>query len=119
MSILSKESIKKMILPHLSVSKNGKQLSENKLVRIVQIILFRLKTGCQWRELPMGEYFNEPYTHKSVFHHFNKWSKEGCVATYGFRTQGVAGLVQRTAGRHAYTCQGRWRDGSLPRQEVC
>jgi hypothetical protein len=37
----------------------------------------------------------------------------GCVATYGFRTQGVAGLVQRTAGRHAYTCQGRWRDGSL------
>jgi transposase len=78
MSILSKDSIKKMILPHLTVSKKGKQLSENKIVSIVQIILFRLKTGCQWRELPMGEYFDEPYTHKSVFHHFNKWSKEGC-----------------------------------------
>jgi hypothetical protein len=37
-----------------------------------------LKTSCQWRELPMGEYFDEPYTHKSVFHHFNKWSKEEC-----------------------------------------
>ena len=26
----------------------------------------------------MSEYFDEPYTYKSVFYHFNKWSKEGC-----------------------------------------
>jgi transposase len=78
MSILSKDSIKELILPHLSVSKKGMQLSENKIIRIVQVILYRLKTGCQWRELPMREFFDEPYTQKSVFHHFNKWSKEGC-----------------------------------------
>jgi transposase len=43
----------------------------------------------------------------------------GCMAAHCCRQQGVAGHVQRSVGRHAHTCQRRWRSGSLPRQEIC
>ena len=76
MSILTKDIIIKEILPHLSQASTGRKLSENKLVGIVQLILHRLKTGTQWRELPIKQFMDEPYSWKSVFHHFNKWSKD-------------------------------------------
>lgn len=44
---------------------------------IVQLIFHRLKTGCPWRELPIGHYMDQAYSWKSVFYHFNKWSKDG------------------------------------------
>ena len=39
-------------------------------------ILYRLKTGCQWRELPMKLFFREKYSWQSVYYHFQKWSKD-------------------------------------------
>jgi len=48
-------------------------------VFVVQAILYRLKTGCQWRELPMKQFFRESYSWKSVYHHFQKWSKDGSI----------------------------------------
>ncbi|RMG59206.1 MAG: IS5 family transposase [Bacteroidetes bacterium] len=77
MSVLSESIIKSEILPHLSVGKRGKRLEEALMIRIVQLILFRLKSGCQWRELPMKQYLDQSYNWRSVFHHFNKWSKDG------------------------------------------
>jgi transposase len=77
MSVLSKDTIEKEIIPHLSLGKRGKQLETAQVLCIVQLILYRLKTGCQWRELPIKAYFTEPYSWKSVFYHFNKWSKDG------------------------------------------
>lgn len=44
---------------------------------MVQAILYRLKTGCQWRELPMKEFFRVSYRWQSVYYHFQKWSKDG------------------------------------------
>lgn len=44
---------------------------------MVQAILYRLKTGCQWRELPMKQFFRIPYRWQSVYYHFQKWSKDG------------------------------------------
>lgn len=44
---------------------------------MVLAIIYRLKTGCQWRELPMKQFFRKKYSWKSVYYHFQKWSKDG------------------------------------------
>jgi transposase len=51
--------------------------SRVKLVEVVQAILYRLKTGCQWRELPMKQFFRKKYHWNSVYHHYQKWCKDG------------------------------------------
>lgn len=48
-----------------------------KKYQVIQAVLYRLKTGCQWRELPMKQFFRAKYSWKSVFHHFRKWCKNG------------------------------------------
>lgn len=48
-----------------------------KLSEVIQAILYRLKTGCQWRELPMKQFFRVKYQWQSVYYHFQKWSKDG------------------------------------------
>ena len=77
MSVLDKDTIKSEILPHLQKYHRGRQVPTPKLVGIIQLILHRLKTGCQWRELPTKQYLDGPYDWRSVYHHFNKWSKDG------------------------------------------
>jgi transposase len=64
-----------MICPHLKFGNQGNTKVE--LVQVVSAILYRLKTGCQWRELPMKAFFDKPYNWKTVYHHFQKWSKDG------------------------------------------
>lgn len=44
---------------------------------MVEAILYRLKTGCQWRQLPMKQLFRCKYNWQSVYFHFQKWSKDG------------------------------------------
>lgn len=78
MSILTKDTIITEILPHLQRGKKGKKITENLLVIIVELILYRLKTGCQWRELPIQQFYDQPYSWQSVYYHFNKWSKSNC-----------------------------------------
>ncbi|MHB8259759.1 MAG: transposase, partial [Bacteroidia bacterium] len=45
--------------------------------QVIQAILHRLKTGCQWRELPMKEFFRVRYKWQSVYYHHQKWCKDG------------------------------------------
>ncbi len=40
-----------------------------KLYQVVEAILYRLKTGCQWRQLPMKQFFRVKYQWQSVYHH--------------------------------------------------
>src|SRR5690606_22167676 len=40
-------------------------------------IIYRLKTGCQWRNLPMKQFFRIKYEWESVYYHYKKWCKEG------------------------------------------
>lgn len=48
------------------------------LTKIVLLILKRMKTGCQWRELCIKEYFGEgEVSWQNVYRYFNKWSKDG------------------------------------------
>lgn len=63
------------IEPNLSKAKRG-FVSKYSLFGILNCIIYRLKTGCQCRELPLKQYFeNELPCWQTVYHHFNKWSK--------------------------------------------
>lgn len=48
-----------------------------KVYEVVEAILYRLKTGCQWRQLPIRQFFRVSYNWQSVYHHFQKWCKDG------------------------------------------
>ena len=48
------------------------------LVEIVNSILYKLKTGVQWALLPIKSLFSKVVLNaKSVYAHYNKWSKQG------------------------------------------
>jgi transposase len=83
MEILSKAMIEPWILPHLSLGKRG-FASKGPVYQIVMLILYRLKTGCQWRQLPSKQFFEQQRltwqgcitTARAA--PFNRWTKLGC-----------------------------------------
>ena len=80
MGILSKNTIDTWIIPHLTVGSRGFDPTVP-IYEIVEAILHRLKTGCQWRELPTKQFFSDAVlSWNTVFYHYNKWSKSGCWA---------------------------------------
>ena len=58
MEVLHKDIIRTWLLPHLSVGSRGPQLKAD-LLEVVEAILYKLKTGCQWRQLPVKQFFTE------------------------------------------------------------
>jgi transposase len=78
MEILSKDTIDRYILANLSVGLRGKECSKELLREVVRLILYRLKTGCQWRYLPTKEFFTtKKLSWQGVYYHFNEWVKDG------------------------------------------
>ena len=74
---LGKDTINKWIISFLSVEKRGFK-SNFDLASIFLLILKRLKTGVQWRELPIESYFEKgEISWQNVYYYFNKWSKDG------------------------------------------
>ena len=74
---LCKNTINNWIIPFLSVEKRGFK-SNFDLVSIFLLILKRLKTGVQWRELPIESYFEKgEISWNTIYYYFNKWSKDG------------------------------------------
>ena len=45
--VLDKDTIKTVILPHLSVAKRG-YVTKSDLLEVIQCILYKLKAGCLW-----------------------------------------------------------------------
>jgi transposase len=76
MNVHNEDKIKTLVLPYLSVGKRGKK-STLCLVKVFLLILKRLKTGTQWRELYTKEYFEEEVSWQSIYYYFNKWCKDG------------------------------------------
>lgn len=77
MEVLRKDIIRTWILPHLSTGTRGPE-SKVDLLEVVEGILFKLKTGCQWRQLPVKQFFTAPtLTWQGVYYHFNEWRKDG------------------------------------------
>ena len=75
--VLDKDTIKSEILPYLSVAKRG-YVTKSDLVKVIQCILYKLKTGCQWHMLPVSAIFTgRVLSYKSVYAHFRKWSRNG------------------------------------------
>ena len=74
-TVLDKDTIKNEILPHLSKTKRG-YVTQSCLIEVVNAILYKLKTGCQWALLPVKALFSgKVLSHGAVYHHYNKWSK--------------------------------------------
>lgn len=77
MEVLSKDIIRTWILPHLSVGERGPDC-QSTLPEVVEAILYKLKTGCQWRCLPVKQFFAQnALTWSGIYHHFNEWRKDG------------------------------------------
>ena len=75
--VLDKDTIRIEILPHLSVAKRGFQTTSC-LIEVVNSILYKLKTGCQWYLLPVQSLFSDVVlSYKTIFGHFRKWCKSG------------------------------------------
>ncbi|WP_083927690.1 transposase [Niabella aurantiaca] len=65
------------ILPHLSKGKRGFKTRLD-LVKVFQVILKRMKTGCRWRELSIKKYFGvDVPCWQTVYYHFNKRNRDG------------------------------------------
>lgn len=77
MEVLDKDMIERWIIPHLSKGARGPEPAVS-LVDVVRAILHRLKTGTQWRFLPVGEFFDkDAITWGGVYHHHRQWVKDG------------------------------------------
>ena len=75
-AMISKEFIVNYIISCLSSGKRGKPCSD--IVAVVKAILYRLKTGCQWRELPMQQFATtKVLTYQAVYYHFRRWVEDG------------------------------------------
>ena len=74
---MGKDTINKWIISFLSVGKRGFK-SNFDLASIFLLIFKRLRTGVQWRELPIESYFEKgEISWQNVYYYFNKWSKDG------------------------------------------
>lgn len=73
MILLDKDIILNEIIPLLPNQKRGFP-PKVPVFQIVNAILYKLKTGCQWRMLPVTSFFEEPYSWQSVYHHFRKFA---------------------------------------------
>jgi len=77
MEVISKSMIEKWIVPYLSIGKRGAKAGVA-IGDIVGAILHRLKTGVQWRFLPVKAFFQSgAITCSGVYYHYNKWVKDG------------------------------------------
>ena len=77
MEVLSKDNIRAWILPSLPFSAFGRP-SVVDPVELVEAIFYKLKSGCQWRLLPVKQFFTGAMlTWQGVYARFNAWRKDG------------------------------------------
>lgn len=76
-AVVDKDTINFEIIPYLSTAKRGFN-TKSSLTEVVNAILYKFKTGCQWRQLPVEALFSEVVLGwNAVYHHFRKWSVAG------------------------------------------
>jgi transposase len=72
--VLDKDMIKTEIVPYLPLPKRGFPATAA-LEEIVNAILYKLKTGVHWEQLPVSSLFTEKkLSWQSVYYHYRKWS---------------------------------------------
>jgi len=76
-TVLDKNTIEMEIIPHIPLAKRGFQPTVP-LVEIVNAILYKLKTGVQWHQLPTRVFFEQrPLSWEAVYYHYRKWCVNG------------------------------------------
>lgn len=77
MEVLPKDIIVTWLLPHPPFPTTGRR-ARVAPAELVGAILYKLKTGCQWRWLPVAALFSgQPLTWQSVCYYFRQWSQQG------------------------------------------
>ena len=72
-TVLDKYTIEMEIIPYLPKTKRGFPPTVP-LVEIVNAILYKLKTGVQWYQLPVKALFEDsPLSWNAVYYHYRKW----------------------------------------------
>lgn len=65
------------ILPYLTTAKRG-YACKSDLCEVIQSILYKLKTGCQWHLIPTAAIFTEVVlSYKTIFGKFRQWCNDG------------------------------------------
>jgi len=76
-TVLNKDTIEMEIVPNIPLTKRGFP-PRVPLVEIINAILYKLKTGMQWHQLPVQALFEEaPLSWESVYYHYRKWCVSG------------------------------------------
>jgi len=73
---LTQAQFSKHVLPYLNTAKRG-YVSKIPLYKIFNYVLYRLHTGCQWKEVPIEQV--DGITWWAVYYHFRKWSRDGSL----------------------------------------
>ncbi|NVO33536.1 IS5 family transposase, partial [Hymenobacter lapidiphilus] len=104
MEVLPKDIIRTWILPHLPQSAMGRP-SRVDPVELLEALLYKLKTGCQWRYLPVKQFFTGALlTWQGVYARFNTWRKDGSWKAMW--------LNVLRANKHLLDCSSVQLDGS-------
>lgn len=75
--LIDKDTIRVEILPYLTTAKRAYPCKGD-LCEVIQCILYKLKTGCQWHMIPTMAIFTEVVLHyKTIFGKFRQWGKDG------------------------------------------
>jgi transposase len=80
---VTEEQFNQHILPFLNVAKRGYECKIS-LHRVFNLILYRLHTGCQWKQVPMlggmlGDEDTKVLSWQAVYYHYSKWSRDGSL----------------------------------------
>ena len=80
-TVLDKDIIEKEIVPLLPKTKRGFPPTVT-LVEIVNAVLYKLKTGVQWNQLPVKALFEgQSLTWNTVYYHYRKWCLSDTLKT--------------------------------------
>lgn len=72
-TVLDKDTIEMQIVPLIPKTKRGFPPTVP-LAEIINAILYKLKTGVQWHQLPVKALFEQqPLTWNAVYYHYGKW----------------------------------------------
>lgn len=77
--LVSEDNIKRFIVPHSSTGKREGKYKVRKS-SIVAAILYKLKAGYQWRQLPTKEFFTHySLSWQGVYYHFRRWVSDSSL----------------------------------------